>query len=153
MKLRLVCLSLITLTIIGCGSTPKVVIQPFEKNTTTDKSFDKTWSSLVRFFSSNDISISTIEKDSGIIQLEGERLTASLIQKYCDGRASFLNAVDSGTARGSVLVSEEDGFVTTDVNIRFSFTTVYLGSNPPQYTTRNCQSTGVFETAVLNSVK
>lgn len=143
----------LTFLIVGCGSTPKQVIQPFDKSITVEAEFDETWTSLVRFFSTNDVSISTIEKDSGIIQLEGERLSADLISKYCAVDLPWLWTLSSGGARGSVLVADDDGFVSVDANLRFTFTAANYVSNPPQFQTYNCESTGVLETAILNSAK
>ena len=151
---RIVVTVLFARLLAGCASQP-VEIQPFDKSVTVEKSFDEGWSNLVRFLSTNDVNISTIEKDSGLISLRGENLTGSLIAEYCDtaGAAPFLYSLNSGKATGSVTVVNDDGFATVNANIRFQATYVYGMSNPPQYTTKDCVSRGAFETALLGSIQ
>jgi len=148
----LVAMILPTIILGGCASAPKVVIQPFDKSKTVEKSYDETWSSLIRFLSTNDIDIATLEKESGLIQLKGENLSTKLISEYCAIETSFMYSLDSGSGKGSITVVDEDGFVTVNTNIRFKFTEVSSMSNPPSYKTLNCSSTGKLETAILNSV-
>lgn len=154
MKKNKIFLLLITSMVIfsGCASAPKTVITPFDKSKTVEKSYDEVWGSLVRFLSTNDIAIDQIEKVSGLIQLKGENLAVDLIRKYCAVEPTFMNSVSSGFATGSITVIEDGGFVTINTNMRFKFTQVSSMSNPPQYKTLNCSSTGVVETAILGSV-
>ena len=148
---KLVCLITVGF-LVSCASTP-VVIAPFDKSLTVEKSFDEVWSTLVRFMSTNDVGIKTIEKESGLIQLEGENLSTQLIQNYCVTNSGMFTSVSSGRVDGSITVFDEDGFVTVNVNARHSFTLMNPLTNPPTYQTLSCEATGAFETAVLNSVR
>ena len=139
----------------GCASNPVVEIEPFDTSISTEGDFDASWSKMVAFLSTNDISIGTIEKDSGLVTLSGDSLSVPVLQKYCDAKAPFLWVLQNGTARGSVLMVDDDGFVTTTVNLKLTGTSMYTDWNTGRtnYTTKPCNSTGVFETALLNSVK
>ena len=136
----------------ACASAP-IEIKPFDKSVTTEADFNESWSKLVQFVSTNDINVGTIEKDSGLITLSGDSLSPSLVKEYCDTVPPFLWVLSGGVAKGSILMVEEDGFVTTTVNTRFSGTSYTSMTNPPQYQTRPCNSRGAFEAAVLGAVQ
>lgn len=138
------------LALASCVAAPPVVIAPFDKALTIEKSLDEVWPNLVRFLSTNDISIQTIEKESGLIQLNGENLSQGVLDQLCVASAGLLEIPMGGTARGSITVFEDDTFSTISVNIRFSKISRF-GDYAP--TIADCQSRGVFETAVLNSVR
>jgi hypothetical protein len=151
-KIKIILISIASIAMIsGCTSTPKTVIAPFDKSKTVEKPYDEVWSSLVRFLSTNDIAIATIEKDSGLIALKGENLSPDLIRKYCVVETYFMNTLESGFASGSVTVIDDDGFVTVNTNMRFKFTQVNGMTSPPSYKTLNCNSTGTLETSILSS--
>jgi hypothetical protein len=150
---RLLSLAAITLMLGACASAPVVDIKPFDKSVSFEGDFDGSWSKLVAFLSTNDISIGTIEKDSGLVTLSGDNLSTSVVQIYCDAQAPFLWTLTGGRAGGSILMVEEDGFVTATVNIKFYGTSMTAMSNPPQYSTKPCNSTGAFESAVLGSLQ
>tara|TARA_Y100000991_G_C21969625_1_gene348703 strand:+ start:68 stop:535 length:468 start_codon:yes stop_codon:yes gene_type:complete len=137
----------------GCASTPVVEIAPFDKSASFEGDFNQSWSKLVAFMSTNDISIGTIEKDSGLITLSGDNLQPSVIKNYCDATSGFLSVLSSGRAQGSVLMVDDEGFITVTVNAKFQGTFVNAMTNPPTYNTYPCNSTGVFETAVLGAVQ
>ena len=143
--------ALLTMTLVvflaGCTTT-QIAIEPFDKTVTVERDFDDVWTTLVRFMSTNDISISTIEKESGLISLRGENLTKDLIAKLCDGQAAFLWTIIGGGASGSIVVMDDDGFVTVNVNARFTTTSTYNGPT----VTNGCNSTGYFEKSVLASI-
>lgn len=150
-------LILITTVLIlgGCAGAPVVEIKPFDKSVSYEADFDESWSKLVAFLSTNDVSIGTIEKESGLITLSGDNLGAALIQQYCDTKAPFMWSLTGGKARGSVLMTEDSGFVTATVNVKFDGTIFFpqMGSSPPQYRTNPCNSRGAFESAVLGSIQ
>ena len=138
--------------LVGCATVEEVVIEPFDKSVTVEKDFDDVWGTLVRFMSTNDISIQTIEKDSGLIALRGENLTSGLIRGLCDAQAGLFATISSGGANGSITVVDDDGFVTVNVNMRFTATFYNSMSNPPTYSTSNCNSRGTFEKSLLASL-
>ena len=137
----------------GCASAPVIDIKPFDKSVSFEGDFDESWSKLVAFLSTNDVNIGTIEKDSGLITLSGDNLSAGVITQYCDATATFLMTMTGGTARGSILMTEESGFVTATVNVKFQGTSYSGLTNPPTYSTRPCNSRGAFEASVLGSLQ
>ena len=52
--------------VTSCATT-SVVVDPFDSSKTYMSDMDTQWKKLVRFFSTNQIGIGTLEKDSGII--------------------------------------------------------------------------------------
>jgi hypothetical protein len=150
--LKIIFATTVASLLAACASAP-IEIKPFDKSVTTESDFNESWSKLVQFVSTNDINVGTIERDSGLITLSGDSLSPSLIREYCDATPPFLWTLTGGVAKGSILMVEEDGFVTTTVNARFSGTSYTSITNPPQYTTRPCNSRGSFEAAVLGAVQ
>ena len=136
----------------GCASAP-VEIMPFDKSRTIEGSYDQVWTNLIRFMSTNDIAIGSVEKESGLIVLTGDDLAPDVIQAYCDATAPFLWVLTGGKARGSVIVNADDDFVTVTVNAKFQGTAQSTMTNPPTYSTRPCNSRGAFENAVLGSLE
>lgn len=146
---------LISILLSGCASTPVVEIEPFDTSVSFEGDFDQSWSKLVAFLSTNDVSIGTIEKDSGLVTLSGDNLSVDLLRSYCDAKAPFMWVLQNGVANGSVLMTEEDGFITATVNIKLRATSMFTDWNTGKtsYTTKPCNSLGAFETAVLNSIQ
>jgi len=140
------------LFLAACASAPQVVVEPFDTTATLESSFDDTWAKAVRFLSTNQIGIKTIEKDSGLIVLENTSMSPQLISEYCVVNIPFMSALDSGKASGNLTVVSEGGFTTASVNLSFSATTkfCYEGCN---YTTNRCTSKGRFETQLLDALQ
>ena len=139
--------------VAACASAPVVEIMPFDKSRTIETPYDEVWTNLIRFMSTNDISIASVEKDSGLIVLTGDNLSSSLMVEYCDAKPTFLTTLTSGKASGSVIVNADEDFTTVTVNAKFSATYMNPMTNPPTYSTRPCNSRGAFETAVLGSIQ
>lgn len=148
-------IAVIVLLLGGCASAPVVEIKPFDKTVSFEGDFDQAWSKLVNFLSTNDVSIGTIEKDSGLVTLSGDNLGGSLLAAYCDTTVPFMWTLTGGKAKGSVLMTDDSGFVTATVNVKFMKTIMFpgYGQNPPTYRTDQCTSRGAFETAVLGSLQ
>ena len=156
MKITKILMLVIIAFLTGCVTAPVVEIKPFDKSVSFEGDFDESWGKLVRFLSTNDVNIGTIEKDSGLITLSGDNLSAGLIQEYCDAAAPFMWVLSSGLAKGSVLMTNEDGFITATVNVKFNATssyTDYMGGSGTKYSTTSCNSRGAFETALLGSLQ
>ena len=113
------------------------------------QSYDEVWTKVIRGFATNHISIGTLEKDSGIVTLRGDRLSNDLINSYCDADANngFLEVVLYGNVTGSVNVIDEGGFVTVTINT--SFSSVH---NDGYFAPRPCSSTGAFEQSLLDTL-
>ena len=145
---------IVAVSLLGaCASAPVEEIKPFDKSRTLEAPYDEVWTNLIRFMSTNDISIASVEKDSGLIVLTGDNLSSSLMEEYCDAKATFLTTLTSGKASGSVIVNSDEDFTTVTVNAKFSATFMNPMTNPPSYSTRPCNSRGAFETAVLGSIQ
>tara|TARA_B100000963_G_scaffold287365_1_gene256505 strand:+ start:338 stop:790 length:453 start_codon:yes stop_codon:yes gene_type:complete len=113
------------------------------------QSYDEVWTKVIRFFATNQISIGTLEKDSGIVTLQGDRLSKDLINTYCNADANngFFEFVQYGNVTGSVNVIDEGNFVTVTINTRFSSI-----HNDGYFVPRTCASTGVFEQSILDTI-
>lgn len=141
------------LFLVGCASQPYVEVERFDTNATVESDFDTTWSKLIRFASTNQIGIKTIEKDSGLIVFENTSMSPSMIRQYCTNIVTpMLWTLKSGQASGNVTVVDEGGFSTVAVNMSYQSTSEYCyqGCN---YNTSRCDSLGKFETDLLNAVR
>ena len=137
--------------ITSCATTA-VIVEPFDTSKTYMSDFDTTWSKLVRFMSTNHISIGTIEKDSGLMTLAGDNLSKDLVLSYCASNpVGFPNTTTGGSAQGNITLAEVDGFVTANVNVRFNVKGQYCyqGCN---YVNVQCQSNGKFEKSLLSAL-
>jgi hypothetical protein len=153
LKIKKLLILPLVIVLYSCATTETVVVEPFNTSVTYDSDFDETWSKLVRFYSTNQIGIGTLEKDSGIITMNNDKLSVSAIQEYCaDSPVPFLWTPTGGTARGNATLIEEDGFTTATVNVSFSVNSQYCyqGCN---YTSNPCQSNGNFERALLTALE
>jgi len=135
----------------ACASRPVVEIKPFDTSISFEGSYNEAWSKLIAFLSTNDIGIANLEKASGLIILKGDNLGVQTIQKYCDAQAPFLYTLIYGKASGSIIMTEDSGFVTATVNTKFESTSRGTGTSPNR--TAPCRSSGLFETAVLGSIQ
>ena len=144
--------AVIILTLSACAARPVVEIKAFDTSASFEGSYDASWSKLIAFLSTNDIGIANLEKDSGLIVLSGDNLSSQTIQKYCDAKAPFLWSIREGKATGSIIMTEDSGFVTATVNTKFKATYSTSGSDPT-VRTELCKSYGLFETAVLGSIQ
>ena len=143
-------LIVISFSLFGCASqSQQQIVEEFEKSATVEKSLDVVWEDLIRFLSINDIEIAVIEKDSGLISLSGENLSSDLIQTYCATKKPWGYTQTGGNASGTITVRDDDGFVTVEVNMRFTAISRYGANIYPQ----NCPSLGTFEAALLVSIR
>jgi hypothetical protein len=142
----------LTFFIFSCATT-QVIVEPFDTSKTYMSSYDDSWKKLVRFFSTNQIGIGTLEKDSGIITVNNQNLSQSLTSEYCAVSVPFLWTHTGGQAVGSATLVEDDNFVTANVNIQFSanFSSCDLYGRC-NYQTNPCPSNGTFERALLSSL-
>jgi len=142
------------LMVTGCVTAPQV-IAPFDTSATSEASFDETWTKLVRFMTTNQIGIATIEKDSGLIVMDNDNLQTDLTLKYCDAPSAvgWPYSLIGGQVSGNVNVVSDAGFTTVSVNTTFRAVSEYCGNNGCQTRVRVCNSNGNFEGEVLDAVK
>ena len=152
-KIKLGVVACMAFLVIGCASAPQVEVDSFDTVATVESDFDTTWSKLIRFASTNQIGIKTIEKASGLIVFENTSMSPNLIAEYCTNMTvPFLWTLKSGQASGNVTVNDEGGFSTVAVNMSYQTTSEYCyqGCN---YNTTRCDSLGKFETELLDAVR
>ena len=140
---------LISIFSFGCATTSMVGNSVTSESLMTN--FDDAWTKVIRFFSTNQIGIGTLEKESGIVTISGENLAMDLMKKYCDAKPAtpFLWTPLGGVASGSVTLVDEGEFVTANVNVSFSIISAY-GANR---VVNSCQSTSAFEDSLLDTLR
>lgn len=138
--------------LISC-STAQVEVDPFETSRTYLSDYDTQWKKMVRFFSTNTISIGTLEKESGIITVNSMNLNPQTIGEYCLYTVPFLQNLSGGSVTGSATLVEDDEFVTANVNfamnVTFSSCNMY---GQCFYTTQACVSNGSLERSLLDAL-
>ena len=152
-KIKITLIVFYTFFLLSCATT-QVVIEPFDTSKTYMNSYDESWKKLVRFFSTNQIGIGTLEKDSGIITVNNQNLSSSLVSEYCALTVPFLFTHTGGQAFGSATLVEDGDFTTANVNIQFNATfsacDLYGRCN---YINNPCPSNGSFEKALLTALE
>ena len=139
--------------VTSCATT-SIVVDPFDSSKTYMSDIDTQWKKLVRFFSTNQIGIGTLEKDSGIITVNNQNLAVNLVSEYCAIETPFLWTPTGGSVVGSAtLVEEDEDFVTANVNMQFTaqFQSCDLYGRC-NYMNKPCQSNGNFEKALLSAL-
>ena len=131
----------------GCATAPQQF--EFDKTRTIPESKDVVWERLVGFFASNNLSIKTIEKDSGIIAAErmiGRPGSGGKILDWADCGSELLMTPINQTADLNVFVRPAPGGATVTVNTRFSESRQFADERP---TVTICNSTGALERELL----
>jgi hypothetical protein len=148
-KNTLILAIILTVFTFGCATTSTVGNSVTSETVMSD--FDETWAKVIRFFSTNQIGIGTLEKESGIVTIDGQNLAMDLMKKYCDTKPAvpFLWSPLYGTAKGSVTLIDEGDFVTANVNVSFNVTSAY-GANR---IVNSCTSSSVFEDSLLDTLR
>lgn len=109
------------------------------------------WDSLMDYFTTNNVQIKTIERDSGIIYCEQIIALPEDIERVADCAVGILDVPTAGTASFNVFVrSDPDAAATTTVTVNTEFVMGInqLGSMQSRY----CVSKGALEAAVLDHV-
>ena len=133
------------IALTGCATAPLVV--PVERSVETTKSKEQVWANLIEFFASNNISIKTIEKDSGIVYAERTFSGAGGLREWADCGASMMAPPIRQTMDLNVFVRDAGGSAgpktNITVNARFSETRQSAWDNSIANT--DCNSLGVLE--------
>ncbi|MBX3584748.1 MAG: hypothetical protein KF810_22970 [Rhizobiaceae bacterium] len=124
----------------GCGTPPKQYT--FERTKTYSATKDEIWTRLISYFTSNNIQIKTIEKDSGVIYAERSMVDASIADCGQGGLAA--DVVRTGGLNVFVQ-SLEPNKTQVSVNSDYKITRVFDGQ--PMVTA--CNSTGLIEGQIL----
>lgn len=134
--------ALCAVVLASCATPPKQTV--FDKTRTFSLSKDATWERLLSFFTSNNIQIKTIEKDSGVIY--AERAIADKSMADCGENAL---AMENGRpAAMNVFVRPVGDKTEVTVNTDFKVVRTFDGNTWSD----QCHSTGVLERQVLNHI-
>lgn len=145
---RLVMLTAAGLALAGCATPPAYV--PFDNSTTVSLSKDEVWSNLVEYFATSNISIKTIEKDSGIIYAERMLAGAYEIGSVASCGANFMAPSMGATADLNVFVREQTGGTRITVTTNFREMRSNAMANGQMFTAQ-CNSLGVMEAGILRA--
>lgn len=137
-------LSLAALSVLAaCGTPPKVTA--FKNSETFALTKDQAWENLLVYFTSNNVQIKTIEKDSGVIYAE----RAGIDQTFADcGQGGLAVEVSrSGTLNVFVRAIGKD---RTQVTVNTDFKVMRQFDGRPLVA--DCKSTGMLERGILQSL-
>lgn len=146
---KLITVAALAASLSGCASLPDAV--SVERTAQTTKSKDIVWSNLIEFFASENISIKTIEKDSGIVYAERSISGANGLSEWATCGSAGLMAEPVRQAL-DLNVFVRDGGSTSEprtsitVNTRFSETRKSAWDNT--LSSVDCKSLGVLERQV-----
>lgn len=134
----------------ACATAPTVYNVQNSRSIAQPK--DVVWERVVEFFAMNNLSIKTIEKDSGIIG--AERMIAApsrngMIGNWASCGSELLMTPVGQTADLNVFVRPVASGVTVSVNTRFTEARSFDGAP----TTVQCNSTGELEKLILDAAE
>lgn len=138
---------LMTVFLCSCATAP--VQHRVESQRNFDAPPEKVWAGLMDYFTSNNIQIKTIEKDSGVIYAEQLYIGQdTAVDHIADCGKYTLEIPEQTNVSFNVFVREEK---PVTVNVNASFSRVWrFGNYPP--TKRSCTSKGTLEKYVLNHI-
>ncbi len=148
-------LAIITLSIFtGCASNIPLPTNVSPTTKVFNLNYDETWSRLIETLAKRNSSIKSLEKNSGIVSIEGSGNSESKLRNYavCNGQDSFflINKIIYG--KSSIFVKKiEDN--KTSVQITSDFILSGFDTLNKSITTGLCVSTGVFEYQIYDSIK
>jgi predicted DNA-binding transcriptional regulator YafY len=133
----------LTLLLAGCATAP--AHYTFNNSQTYLRSYDEIWEDLVRFFATSNIQIKNIAKDSGVIYAETSRYE----DDFADCGSPGLSKVMGRALNLNVFVSRSSNAPKVHVNTKFLETRQFDRS----VWTVECNSRGIIERAILNSLR
>lgn len=149
MNVKIAAALLATASLAACATAPQTYT--FDKARVVPESKDVVWERVVEFFAMNNLSIKTIEKDSGIIAAERMISTPSQdgnIAGWASCGTGMLTIPTAQTVDMNVFVRPAGAGTSVTVNTRFSETRQFADS-PPQRV--DCNSNGTLEGMILGA--
>ena len=151
---RIIALCAVCAALAACAATPQTY--HFEKSREYARSYDQIWAGIMEQFTSNNLQIKTIEKESGIIYAE---------QTYSPNAKDFETAADCGLEPGNIpngrgviglnifVVEKSPDHIRVTVNTRFQMPVLVYAviANVPE--DRECNSKGVIERRFLDQLE
>lgn len=143
MKISIAAALAAIMALSACGTPPKTY--NFDRSNTYPVSKDEAWERLLTYFTSNNIQIKTIEKDSGVIYAERALVDASTADCGQGGLA-----VDVSRTGGLNVFVRSIGPKQTQVSVNsdYKITRMFDG----QVMVTPCNSTGLLEGQILRSI-
>jgi hypothetical protein len=141
---RMMQMTIVGLLLSACATAPKAT--QFDNSRQVSLSFDDAWERTISYFAENNISIKTLEKDSGLIVAESATVGPDQLQKLADCGSAGVG--QPGTASYNVFVRDQQSQgVAVQINAAFnqSFRNIWTGRNEQV----QCLSKGVLEAALL----
>ena len=140
------------LALTACATGP--ASYEFDNSVALDSDFDTTWESVIDFFSSRNIAVQTIERDSGIIY--AERMYAGArnaeFARYADCGENPWVAPVSHSVSFNIFVRETDsGGSRVTVNATFNQTAMPIGGGV--MSSYECNSRGRLEQDIIDAVR
>lgn len=145
MVLKRAALGATALFLAACATGPGV--HPVNNSRLYEAPEGAIWPVVVRYFATQSIPIRTIERDSGIVIAEMQRMPGVM---YADCGAALFETPEQRTARFNVLVQAE-GPDRNRVTVTLEVEEVRRDINY-MYVRRPCSSTGLFESQFLDMV-
>ena len=136
--------------LVGCMSAP--VPRTIVSSWTIDKPYDQIWSAIVEVFAEKNLTISAMEKVSGLISTKEISFGADP-NGFSDCGGMGINVVNDKIGKFNVFLKQmPDGTCQMHVNAFFLMTSYSaLDTHRTLYTT-NCVSTGKLEAEIWTSV-
>lgn len=131
------------IALAGCGTPPKDYT--FEKTKTYAITKDQAWEQLLGYFTTNNIQIKTIEKDSGVIYAERALVDASIADCGQGGLA-----VDVARTGGLNVFVRAISATQTQVSVNSDYKIMRNFDGQPVVS--SCNSTGLLEGQILRSI-
>lgn len=131
----------------GCASAPTLMPEVYVVR--TEMTFDQVWANVIEVFATENITIKTLEKDSGIIVAEPQAVDIRTLRRLSDCGSMTFHYVVDGTVGYNVFVREVGGAREVRVNSRIT------GNFDGPYDSRvvrECISRGAFERSLLEWV-
>ena len=144
---------LFSLVLVGCATAPAQY--QFDNTQSFEVGMDDIWPEVVNFFAENNLPISTVDRDSGLIVAEDLRFSVAEFAQYADCGQSPLATESNARGNVNLFVRERstDG-TTLTVNTRFQVyrevgtrgSTIYGAANV------DCVSKGTLENAIMEQI-
>ncbi|MCJ8274868.1 MAG: hypothetical protein MJK04_36385 [Psychrosphaera sp.] len=160
MYLKVVSLIFVTSTILGCAPIPGVKPEHVNiaKSKAFDASYEQVWSAIIAGIAESNLSISTLEKDSGIISMS--KVTYDSDWAYEGTRGSTLGQPDVITQRVADfnIFATKQAYEKTKVQVNSDFKMLVRTGNssqayPYNYQWEQAYSNGKLEQMILDGIE
>lgn len=142
---NLIAASLLAMCVSACATAPQQT--SFQNTKTVASSFDEAWDTAISYFAENNVSIKTLEKDSGIVVAEAGTVPYQALLELADCGTQPLASNYNGGATYNVFVREASAGTIVQVNAKFLLS--YFDRTQGGLTTTECFSKGIFEQGLL----